>query len=162
MPKTFLYLIAAFILISCSGKEKVIGLNEQIHHDDFEYSVLAVEKAGYIGSVKSSGTFYIITFQVENRAKRVEHEWNNSIAYLVEGSGKEYENQPELQKNLQQSRSFLLKDRYVTPAGKTESTILVFEVPAGPKELYLKVRGDLLMGDLFDGGQFKHTMVKIE
>ena len=39
--------------------------------------------------------------------------------------------------------------------------MLVFDVPREVKEPYLKVRGDFLMGDLFDGNQYKRTRVKL-
>jgi hypothetical protein len=161
MKKTALLILTAVIFISCSSKEKVLNTGERIQHDDFEYSVQDVKKLERIGTVNANGYFYMVTFQVENKAKRVDHEWTNSTAYLVDGTGKVYENSPELQRNLQGILNFTLKDKYVTPAGKTESTVLVFEVPAAPQELFLKVRGGFLMGDLFDGNQFKNTKIKI-
>lgn len=155
------FIFSAVIFSSCSSDEKTIGLGQNIHHDDFEYSVLNVEKADQIGSVKSKGTFYIITFRVQNDAKRVEHQWDNNIAYLVDEKGNEYENSSDMQQSLKKTTDFSLKDKYVTPAGQSESAVLVFDVPNGVKEIYLKVRGDFLMGDMFDGNQFKNTKVKL-
>lgn len=159
--KIYLSILASIIFISCSSDEKTIGLKQNIHHDDFEYSVQNVERAEYIGSAKANGIYYIVTFQVQNDAKRVDHEWNNSIAYLIDGNGKEYENSYEQQKNLKQTKQFTLKEKYVTPSGSTETTILVFDLPKDAKETYLKVRGDFLMGDMFDGNQFKNTKIKL-
>lgn len=159
--KIFLTTLTAFIFISCSSDEKTIGLKQNIHHDDFEYSVQSVERAEYIGSAKANGIFYIVTFQVQNDAKRVDHEWDNTIAYVVDEKGKEYENSYEQQKNLKQTKQFTLKEKYVTQSGSTETTILVFDLPKDAKETYLKVRGDFLMGDMLDGNQFKKTKVKL-
>lgn len=155
------FTLSAVIFSSCSSDEKTIGLGQNIHHDDFEYSVQNVEKTDRIGSVKSKGMFYIVTFQVQNKARRVEHEWDNNITYLVDEKRSEYENSHEMQQSLKNIKDFSLKDKYVTPAGQTESAVLVFDIPNEVKEIYLKVRGDFLMGDMFDGNQFKNTKVKL-
>jgi len=156
-----IYMIFAFILLSCSDKEKIIGLKENIHHDDFEYSVQSVEKTQYIDNIKSKGLFYLVSFRVENQAKRVEHQWDNKIAYVVDENGKRYENTYDLQINLKHTKNFSLKETYITPAGQFESTILVFDIPYDVKEPYLKVNGEFLMGDMFDGYQFKNTKIKL-
>lgn len=159
--KILLLIFIPVIFISCSSKEKIIGLKQNLHHDDFEYSVQSVDKAERIGDVETKGLFYIITFQVENKAKRVDHQWDNSIAFLVDEKGKQYENNNKLQIKLKPIKDFGLQDKYITFAGKTESTILVFELPKDSKEVYLKVRGEFLMGDMFDGNQFKNTKIKL-
>jgi hypothetical protein len=162
MKIKILYLLFVITLFSsCSKEEKVISLKENIHHDDFEYSVQSVEKADSIGAIKAKGTFYIVTFRVENKAKRVNHEWENSIAYIVGKDGKEYENSNDLQNDLAKIKLFVPKVKHNTPAGETESAILVFDVPKELKEPFLKVRGSFLMGDMFDGNRFKNTKVKL-
>ena len=102
-----------------------------------------------------------MTFQVENRARAVNHRWGNDIAYLVDERGREYENDDSAQMALARGGAFERKDSYVTPAGVTERTRLVFDVPRAVREPYLKVRGFLLMGDVFDGDQFRRTRVKL-
>jgi len=61
----------------CRRSDIVIGMNENIHHDDFNYRVTAVEKrkSVFADSVRviAGGTFYIVTFEVENDAMRVGH-----------------------------------------------------------------------------------------
>ena len=42
-----------------------------------------------------------------------------------------------------------------------ERTALVFDVPKDVKEPFLQVRGELLMGDVFDGNQFEKTKVRL-
>ncbi len=159
--KAIILILSVVLISSCSKEEKTIGLKENIHHDDFEYSVQNVEKRESIGSVKAKGMFYLVTFQVENDAKRVEHKWDNNIAYLVDEAGKEYENSYEQQENLLRTITYSLKKEYHTAAGQTESTILIFDIPAEVKEPYLKVHGEFLMGDMFDGNQFKNTKIKL-
>ncbi len=157
----FILSVLTLYFSSCSSDEKTIGLKQNIHHDDFEYSVQDVEKTASIGETKANGIFYIIAFKVQNDAKRVDHKWKNNIAYIVDASGKEYENDNHLQKLLNARNPFGYKDSYITGAGVTESTVFVFDLPADVKEPCLKVRGDFLMGDMFDGNQFKNTKVKL-
>jgi len=151
----------AVIIASCSTKEKVIGLHENIHHDDFEYSVQSLEKTDRIGNVGARGVFYIVAFQVENRAKRVDHRWDTTIAYLTDASGRPYNNDQQAREELNRTKPFNYKNEFVTPAGVTETTFLVFDLPKDITAPYLQVRGSLLMGDAFDGNQFKSTKIKL-
>ncbi len=102
-----------------------------------------------------------MTFKTQNDAKRVEHEWKNNVAYITDEKGNVYENNNELQKLLNEHEPFGYKDTYVTKAGIVESTVMIFDVPNSVTEPYLKVRGEFLMGDMFDGNQFKNTKVKL-
>ena len=63
--------ILGVIISSCSTKEKIIGLKQNIHHDDFEYSVQSVDKAEQIGNTRARGMFYIVAF----RSKIARNEW---------------------------------------------------------------------------------------
>src|SRR5262249_53046602 len=157
----FTAMLCCVIFSSCSSNEKVIGLGENIHHDDFEYSVQHMERTGEIGNLRTRGTFLVVTFQVENRAGRVNHHWSNDIAYIVDAAGARYENSIEAQKELDRIMPFGYKPEYVTPAGNTETTMLVFNVPTSLMEPFLKVRGYQLMGDVFDWNQYRRTRVKL-
>jgi hypothetical protein len=154
----------AFLLGSCASG-RVIEVNERIHHDDFEYSVTHFVVTDSIGSgneqKRASGHFCIVTFEVENRAKRVNHKWDNTIAYIVDDQGRSYENVPELQVSLNRVQPFNYAEQHLTPAGETEATQLVFDLPANISHPYLMVRGELLMGDVFDGKAFARTKVKL-
>jgi hypothetical protein len=153
--------LSAAILSGCSGPERVVGIRQTIHHDDFEYSVQGVETMDRIGDCWPAGRFYVVTFQVENRARVVDHRWGNDIAYLVDEHGRRYENDRSAQTALDRQEPFELKDWYMTGPGVTEQTRLVFDVPRSVREPYLKVRGWLLMGDVVDGDQFRRTRVKL-
>lgn len=151
---------------SCSNTEKdiVIGLGQAIHHDDFEYVVDEFKVTKQIGtkdSVTTNGFFYILKFSVVNKALRVNHPWNNSVAYITDENKTVYENKPELQSKLNDITPFGLKNEYVTSFQRTESTYFVFELPASAKNPYLMVRGKTLMGDFFDGNQFEKMKVKL-
>src|SRR5205814_7263944 len=113
------------MISSCFAKEKVIGLRENIHHDDFEYSVQSVEKTDQIGNLHARGIFYIIGFQVENRARRVDHRWTNDIAYVVDETGTQRGNDARAQEELNRVQPFRFKNDYDTAAGGTETTLRV-------------------------------------
>ena len=154
-------LMWAALVSGCAGRDKVIDPGTRIHHDDFEYSVRHVDRTDRIGDQPARGGFLIVTFQVENRARRVDHRWANDIAYIVDANGHQYENNREAQKTLDAVKPFGYKDRYVTPAENVETTVLVFDLPKDVKEPYLKVRGEFLMGDLFDANQYERTRVRL-
>ena len=154
-----LLLVHAALLSACA--ERTIAEHDRIRHDDFEYSVTGVDKLERIGNVTARGVFYLVTFVVENHARRVDHGWHNNTAYLVDEHGQTYDNEAAAQQALEQIRPFGLKGRYLTPPGAVDKTVLVFDVPRDVKEPYLKVRGEFLMGDLFDGNQYKRTRVQL-
>jgi hypothetical protein len=172
MKKIFIVLIIlayslALIVISCSSNNNpiIIGLNENIHHDDFEYSVTDFTTTHQIingtDTISSDGLFYLIHFKVINKALRVYHKWDNSIAYIVDENGKRYENDIRSQKGLDKTQHFGFKEIYNTPHGSTDTTILVFDLPLDVREPYLMVKGEILMGDTFDGARFKRMKVKL-
>jgi hypothetical protein len=152
---------------SCSSGKKgeIIGLNQNIHHDDFEYAVTDFTKTNLIVSgndtLRSRGNFYLVNFRVINKALRVNHQWDNSIGYLVDENGNRYENIKDHQKSLDKSFPFGWKEMYNTPHGQTDTTILVFDLPVTITKPYLMVRGDILMGDAFDGGRFQRVKVRL-
>lgn len=154
-------------LIACAEirKEITVMPGTPILHDDIEYYVSAFEKVSSLtvkdSTVKTDGTFYIVTFKVMNRAKRADHTWDNQVAYIIDEHDTIYENNMQLQKKLSEIKSFNFKETYVTPFQSEENTVLVFEVPADVKKPYLKVRGRILMGDFLDGSTFEKTKVKL-
>jgi hypothetical protein len=165
--KRILLLLPLVLMISCSRNQKiyVIGIGEKIHHDDFEYSVTNYLISRFLrngrDTIKADGAFYIITFRTDNLAKRISHEWDNSIAVIVDEKGREFGNLPDVQKFWEKARSFGLKEKYITPAGKSDSTVLAFDLPFDATKPYLKVRGEILMGDAFDRARFRRTFVKL-
>jgi hypothetical protein len=144
----------------------IIGLKQNIHHDDFEYSVTAFQMSaslpGFSGqSATVNENYYLVHFKVENRAMRVNHQWDNSIGYIVDENGKRYENNKEDQKLIDESLHFGWKEQYNTPSGSSDSTILVYKVPLTSTRPYFMVRGGILMGDVFDKARFRKMRVKL-
>ena len=152
---------------SCDSgnEENIIGLNEYIHHDDFEYSVTAFTRSKQIISVEDTlitkNIFYQVHFKVVNKALRVSHKWDNTIAVIVDENGNKYENNIEMQNALNKAFHFGFRDIYNTPNGTSDTTILVFEIPRDIYKPFLMVRGGTLMGDVFDGGKFRKIKIRL-
>jgi hypothetical protein len=167
LTSTSLVLITSFLFTTCTNDntEISIGLNQNIHHDDFEYLVTDYSVEKQIGngqdSVKANGNFYIIDFKVINNAKRVNHKWNNSIAYIKNESGNVYENNTAAQKMLNKIHAFGWKESYIIPCQTSYEMKFVFDLPADVKNPCLLVRGETYMGDFFDGGKYKRTKVQL-
>ena len=172
MNNRFMYhiILSICLIISlsyCSSRkrEEVTGLNQNIHHDDFEYAVTDFTKTNLLVSgndtLRSRGNFYLVHFRVINKALRVNHQWDNSIGYLVDENGNRYENIKDHQKLLDKSLPFGWKEIYNTPHGQTDTTILVFDLPVNITQPYLMVRGEILMGDALDGGRFQRIKVRL-
>lgn len=156
------------ILLSCNRKNEsyIIGLNQNIHHDDFEYYVTSYLRTSSLPevSVKNisvNSNYYLVHFKVENRAMRVDHQWDNSIGYIVDEDGNRYENSEEEQIVLDKLMHFGWKREYNTRSGKSDSTILVFKLPFTVTKPYFMVNGGILMGDVFDGARFRKMKVKL-
>ncbi|MCX6303115.1 MAG: hypothetical protein NTW82_13135 [Bacteroidia bacterium] len=160
-------LFALFLLFSCNSdrSENLIGIGDRIHHDDFEYSVSDYTTTKFltngIDTLKAHGIYYLVNFKVENRAMRVGHKWDNFIAYLIDEKGNSYENNTDLQQFYGKTHPFGFNENYETSAGIADSTILVFDIPLNITEPYLKVRGEILMGDVFDRARFREMKVKL-
>lgn len=151
--------------LSCSndGQEVVISPGQGIRHDDFLYAVSRYDVVEQIASEPPSPDkrIFIVHFKTTNRAARVAHVWNNTIAYIVDETGAVYENLATLQQTLNEQQPFGLKEEYITPAEHADSTVLVFQLPITATQPHLMVRGETLLGDLFSDSQFRRTKVKL-
>lgn len=172
MKKLFLVALGLGLLFPASytayvltRPERVIGLGERIHHDDFEYSVVDVKKMKSIGEgenpVAAKGVFYIVTLKVENRAIRVDHEWDISMAYVEDESGRKYERSLEGQEARDEAQGIHNAALHTTPPGVSETADVVFDLPADAKNPCLKIWKDVLMGDMFDGIAYRKVKVQL-
>jgi len=161
MALRLVVVLSAALASACAGPERVIGVGERIHHDDFDYSVTRVRTMQTLGGRTASDRFLIVTFRVDNHARRVSHEWSNSTAYVVDESGRAFDNNVTAQRALADREHFDVRDVYVTAPGDSGSTELVFDLPADVKQPMLKVRGYVLMGDVFDLAQFSRTRIRL-
>jgi len=155
------------IIASCSSQRSspVIGLNENIHHDDFEYAVtnysLSKIIEGTQDSIVANGNFYLIHFRVINNALRVDHAWNNSTAYIIDEAGNIFENDKNAQKELNSILPFGCKEKYLTRSQSADTTMLIYDLPLTINHPYLMIRGKTLMGDIFDRNRFRRTKVRL-
>lgn len=146
----------------CGDEDPVLRMGEAIRHDDFRYTVRGVLPLPRIGHQQARGQFLVVHFEVRNDAGRVSHAWSNGIAYLVDAQGRRYENDEALQQALNRQRSFGWAPQYLTRAETTDTTMLVFDVPPDvARPLDLMVRGEVLMGDVFDGVRFRRARVRL-
>lgn len=165
--KNYFIILALFLLTSCNSKRNIniIGIGDRIHHDDFEYSVTNYMVTRFLkngsDTLKADGMFYLVGFRVENRAKRVGHNWDNNIGFIVDGKGGKYENLPKVQQFLEKSSPFGYREKHNTPAGATDSTYLAFDLPLTVTMPFFMVRGETLMGDMFDRGKFRRTIIRL-
>lgn len=157
---SILYISSVFVS-SCSKDEQILKVGDKLQHDDFFYSVQKSLKTKEFVTAKANGDFYVLMFKVQNDAKRVDHNWKRDVVYVVDESGREYENLPQLEMEYANINYEKYRESFVTKPGTSDSTVLVFDLPENVKEVYVKYRGDFLMGDLFDGNKFKNTKVKL-
>lgn len=163
-----IYIFGIILLLSSCKPDyskNIINVGDKIHHDDFEYSVSEYMVTRFlkngVDTIYARGMFYAVTFRVDNHAKRVNHEWDNSTAYILDERGTEYENDIEAQQFYEKYHSFGLKEKYTTAAGSSDSVILIFDLPFNVTKPGLKVRGEILMGDIFDGGRFRKMLIRL-
>lgn len=167
MKRLFIIAIIIMSVISCKRSTDfyVLNVGQKIHHDDFEYSVSNYMVTNYLrygrDTLHASGMYYLVKFRVDNNAKRVSHEWNNNIGYIIDGAGNKFENIPAVQQFFQKSHKFDLREHYITPAGSSDSTFLAFDIPLNVTRPCLMVRGETLMGDALDRGKFRRMMIKL-
>ncbi len=160
-------IIILITVSSCnSGRNDTFtGLRQNIHHDDFEYSVsdyiiTRFLKAGN-DTLNAGGAFYLVKFRVENRARRINHIWDNSIGYIIDERGRIFENNTEVQRFREKADGFGFREQYTTRPGTTDSTYLAFDLPLNVTKPCFKVRGSILMGDLLDRAKFRKTRIKL-
>jgi hypothetical protein len=156
---------AVYIPYVLTRPEKIIGLGEQIRHDDFFYSVTGVKKSKTIGEedqrVTAQGTFYIVSLKVENKAVRVDHRWDISMAHIEDEAGRKYHPFAEGQEAWDEMLGAKNAARHTTPAGASETADIVFDLPADVKNPGLKIWKDVLMGDVLDGVAYRKVKVAL-
>ncbi len=160
--------VAGFILLaSCSSnrQEYVIGIGERIHHGNFEYSASEIIITRFLkngsDTLHAKGVFYLVKFKVENNSKHTGHEWDKSIAYIIDDRAGSFQNIQEVQEFYEKSKPFGLRGKYNTAPGTADSTYLAFDMPFSVTMPFLKIKGDILIGDIFDGALFRRVRIKL-
>jgi len=160
--------LAIILLINaCTTRNNgnMLGINDRIHHDDFEYVVtdFSVSKkiTGDHDSLSAQGNFYIVSFRVENHALGTNHRWDNSTAYVIDDEKNIYENRVEAQQLVNSVTLFGWKEEYVTRSQSTDTVILVFDLPESASHPCLMVRGETMMGGLLNGNKFRKAKIQL-
>lgn len=158
-PSLICLLLIMGLSLSCKTEsdEYLIGLNESIRHDVFEYQVTDFK----ILPIDEYSDRYRIKFKVINNSEVVEHTWNNSIAYIADAKGNIYNNKEELQIKLNEREPFGWQDEYHTHPNSEETTTLIFDLPKNVTRPYLKVTGKFLMSDILDLNEYKRMKVRL-
>ena len=165
--KNFFIIPVVLLLTSCTSNKTgyVINVGDRIHHDDFEYSVSNYMVSRFLkndtDTLNANGMFYVVTFRVENMARRIGHNWDNNIGYIIDEHGIKYDNLPKVQQFLEKSHPFGYLDKYNTLAGASDSTYLAFDLPVTDTRPFFMVRGETLMGDVFNSGKFRKIMIRL-
>jgi hypothetical protein len=167
LKRSFFPIMFITLFMSCGRNHELIFIpvGERIHHDDFEYSVTNYKISRFLrkgaDTLKAQGMFYLVCFRVDNRALRVGHKWDNNIAFVADGKGGRYENVTGVQLFLNKVSPFSYREQYNTAAGSSDSTMLAFDIPFTVTRPFLMVKGETLMGDIFDRNKFRRTAIKL-
>ena len=146
-----LSLLALLVLVN--RRDETVSLNHEIQYDDFAFSVLAVRQANEVGrvggTVKPRGDFYIVTLKIANHAKRVDYNYKQDCAVLIDRNGREYRHSSEGQSAVEATLSPAELCSAPIPAGQSCVTQVVFDVPAGVQASQLRITFGAL-ADIFD------------
>lgn len=158
----FIFLLAAS---GCSKKEYVIGMGEKLHHRKFDYSVTDLIVTRFLkhdaDTLRAKGMFYIVKLKVENNSMKRPHKWDSSIVYITDERAGNFDPVPDASQFFCRSKNLKVNEEYITVAGSTDSTYLAFDLPFNVTMPYLKVRGKMLPGDIFDGALFRRVRIKL-
>ena len=146
-------LVLLWLFGAQSKRETVVGLNQEIQFDDFAFSALGTRKAAALGGddaqKPSEGVYYLVTFKVANRAKRVDIEFNPMTTILVDGAGREYRVSAPGQAVLESIKAREGECKGAVPAGASCVTELVFDVPVDINNPHIKMTFGKI-GDFLD------------
>lgn len=145
-------LVVAGLMACQTGEQKVVGIGEGIRHNDFVYSVRRVnvtDASSRLPRSNPDNRLWLVVFQVENQAQ-VAQAWSDSTAFVTDSAGNRYE-----------SLARMPTGPHRTPAGRTDSTTLLFSLPQTLTRPYLLVRGETPPGDVPDGRPVDNTKIRL-
>lgn len=153
MKRILLYsAIIAIVLILIAGGTIIVlnptstrgaehlAYGQEIRIDDFAFAAVGSERVAQIGDQVARGIFYVVTFKVINRAKRVSFRFDPTMTRLVDNAGVEHLGAPTARAawfGAQHQNDACAGE---LAAGTECSTVLVFDVPAETQAPVLKVK----------------------
>lgn len=165
MRNKLMLLIFLLAASGCSKREYVIGIGEKLHHGKFDYSVNDLIITRFIkhdrDTLNAKGMFYIVKFKVDNNSLKRQHKWDNSIVYITDERAGEFIPEPDVREFFYRSHNLLPANEFNTPAGSSDSSWIAFDLPFNVTMPYLKARGKMLPGDIFNGALFRRVRIKL-
>ena len=141
------------ILALLNRRTQIVGYGREIQYDDFAFSVMNVTRVASIGSngsqLPSRGAYYVVSLKVTNHARRVDYQFEDRIAVLVDETGREYHVSADGQRALEATRSTGPCTERL-PAGASCVTQLVFDAPPGLGHPQLRISFGGPIGDMLD------------
>ena len=131
--------VGGYATVCVYGPVREVAIGTPIRHDDFFFTMTNVARSG--------GAHYDVTVLVQNRARRVDYEWRDTIAYVQVGGGKRY--------------APVSDARFIIGPGVSREAHVAFELPAGAKDVDLRFWDGIFMGDAFDAAAYSRTAVRL-
>lgn len=136
-----LLLLVPLVVVN-TRSEQLMGLNQPIQFDDFAFSIAAVRKTDVLGegkrAVVAHGAFAVVSFKIDNKAKRVSYQFRPQTLVMVDDQGREHHLSAEGQRALESQAGQPAPCTGPIPAGAQCVMDLVFDVPADGRKLRLK------------------------
>lgn len=155
-------LTAGYIIFTSGSPSYEVAIGQPIRQDDFLYTVVGVTKARTVGDdahkAVAHGVFYVTTIEVDNQAVRVGYQWDPSIVYVSDDTGKRYAMTLDGQRALDTMHPV---DSMVD-AGRSARYEVVFDLPADARHPVLGFANGVMMGDVFNGAAYTRARVPLE
>jgi len=149
------------LIVGLTRPEQLVSWNQPIQFDDFAFSVVDVRKTKTLGDRTAQGTYLVVRLKIENRALRVNYQFDPMIAVLVDDRGNEHHYSSDGQAVLDGSAN--PGQRCGGPlAPKTSCTTdLVFDVPADDQNPRMRLWGGGVLG-LVDDFLYGKRRIKLQ
>jgi hypothetical protein len=125
-----------FVAGLLTRKETALGWNTPMQFDDFCFSVVGVRQ---VAGAPEGWTRHVVSFKIDNRAKRVSYRFRRGMAVAVDSAGRRYPISADGQERLDAARKGPDPCAAPLPAGTSGTTELVFDLPAGETDAGLKL-----------------------
>jgi hypothetical protein len=150
-----LFVSALSLLALLNRRDQVVGLKQDIRYDDFAFSVLEARSESLtqsqVNDSTDPATLCVLTLKIDNRAGRVDYQFNDEIAVLVDERGREY--RPVRRDGISSAdagRPAAERCDKPIPAGSSCTTDLTFELPADSQVSHLRISHGGNIGYLLD------------
>ncbi len=155
-------MLGALAAFASGRPPQAAAIGEPIRQDDFLYTVVGVAKMSSLGDdgrkTFAHGTFYVVSVDVENQARRVDYRWDPSIVYVVDAQGRRYQVALAAQEALEAAHPV----DAIVPAGSSARFAVAFDLPRGIDHPALAFSNGILMGDIFNAAAYMRVRVPLD